>query len=214
MSRRGRRAFQEPKQQRTREQLSQILSVADRLFAERGYEGTRLSDIAAAVPCSMSTIYDRFASKEELLRYMHRQGTEEAIAMIDQIEPADASDVDLRVVLPTAVQIGLSLIERFGGRRRAVAERVHADPVLLSLESELREALVESGRRFLLTYRHQFGHPDPELAASQAMHLMMVLTEERHSPLPVPRPLQVDDESFIREACRMVTAYLGIEDTG
>lgn len=213
MSRRDRKAFQKPKQQRTREQLARILLVADQLFAKDGYEGTRLADIAAAVPCSMSTIYDRFASKEELLRYMHRQGTEEAIAMIDQIEPPDASDMDLRTVLPTAVQIGLSLIERFRGRRRAVAERVHADPVLLSLELELREALVQAGRRFLLTYRHQFHHPDPELAASQAMHLMMMLTEERQSPLPVPEAVQLDDAGFIQETCRMVTGYLGIEHT-
>ena len=215
MSPRGPRsgAFQEPKQRRTREQLARILAAADALFSEHGYEGTRLADIAAAVPCAMSTIYDRFASKEELLRYMHRQGTEQAIAMIDQIEPTDASDKDLRTVLPGAVRIGLELIYRFRGRRRAVAERVHADPVLRALELDLREALVESGRRFLLAYRHQYRHPDPELAAAHAMHLMMMLTEERHDPVPVPKQLRLDDEGFIREACRMVLGYLGIEPT-
>ena len=204
-------AFEEPKQERTRQQLARILIAADALFAERGYEGTRLADIAAAVPCSMSTIYDRFASKEELLRYMHRRGVEEAIAMIDQIEPPDGSDMDLRTVLPEAVAIGLALIDRFRGRRRAVIERMHADPVLVELEFELRQALVESGRRFLLAYRHQFRHPDPELAAGQAMHLMMVLTEDRQSPVPVPKQLELDDEGFIRETCRIITAYLGIE---
>lgn len=149
MSRRGRKAFQEPKQQRTREQLARILLVADQLFAEHGYEGTRLADIAAAVPCSMSTIDDRFASKEELLRYMHRQGTEEAIAMIDQIEPPDASDMDLRIVLPTAVQIGLSLIERFRGRRRAVAARgPQADAMFGNIGSRHRWAVSGAAARW------------------------------------------------------------------
>ena len=194
MSRRSAKsgAFQEPKQRRTREQLARILAAADALFSEHGYEGTRLADIAAAVPCSMSTIYDRFASKEELLRYMHRQGTEQAIAMIDQLDligPTELADADLGAVLPGALQIGFELIHRFRGRRRAVIERVHADPVLGALELELREALVESGRRFLLAYRHQFRHPDPELAAAHAMRLMMMLTEERQTPLPVPKQL-------------------------
>lgn len=228
MSRRSAKsgAFQEPKQARTRKQLARILDTADLLFGERGYEGTRLADIAAAVPCSMSTIYDRFASKEALLHYMHRQGTERAIAMIETLAPtgsastdprsagAEAAAVgDLREVLPGALRIGFELIHRFRGRRRAVLERMHADPVLWELELELREALVDAGKRFLLAYRNQFRHPEPELAAAQAMHLMMRLTEDRHTPLPVPEPLQLDDDAFIQEACRMVWGYLGVEPT-
>lgn len=202
--------FREPKQKRTRAQLARILEAADALFSERGYEGTRLADIAAAVPCSMSAIYDRFSGKEELLRYMHRKGTEEAIALIDQIGPLEAPDGDLRAVLPSALQIGLELIERFRGRRRAVLERLHADPVLLELELELREALFESGRRFLLAYRHQIRHPEPERAAGHAMHLMIVLTEDRQNPVPLPKHLRLDDQAFAEEASRMVLGYLGV----
>ncbi len=213
MSRRGPKsgAFQEPKQRRTREQLARILAAADELFAERGYEGTRLADIAAAVPCSMSTIYDRFASKEELLRYMHRRGTEDAIAMIDQIERPVAAGTDLRSVLPGAVQLGLELIHRFRGRRRAVVERLFVDPVLMELELELREALLDAGRRFLLAYSHQFRHPDPELAAAQAMRLLMVLTEDQRSPVPAPKRTELDDQAFVSEVSRMVIGYLGID---
>ena len=186
------------------------LTVADTLFSEHGYAGTRLEDIAAVVPCSMSAIYDRFSSKEQLLLYMHRQGTEEAIAMIDQIQPVAAPDSDLREALPGALQVGLEMIRQFRGRRRAVLERMHADPVLLELELELREALVESGRRFLLAYRHQIKHPDPELAAAQAMRLMILLTEERQAPISAPKELQLDDGIFVQEACRMVLGYLRI----
>ena len=216
MSRRGTRSdgFQAPRQARTRKQLARILVVADDLFSEHGYDGTRLSDIAAGVPCSMSTIYDRFASKEGLLRYMHRQGTEQAIAMIDQIQPTVSADADLRAVLPDALRVGLALIRRYRGRRRAVLERIHADPVLLELELELRAALVASGRRFLLAYRHQIRHPDPERAASQAMRLMILLTEDRQAALPVPPSLQLDDDAFIEETCRMVLGYLQLAPAG
>ena len=212
MSRRAKRpeTFREPKQKRTREQLARILNVADTLFSEHGYAGTRLEDIAAVVPCSMSAIYDRFSSKEQLLHYMHRQGTEEAISMIDQIQPVAAPDSDLREALPGALQVGLEMIRQFRGRRRAVIERMHADPLLLDLELELREALVASGRRFLLAYRHQIKHPAPELAAAQAMRLMILLTEERQAPISAPKELQLDDGMFVQETCRMVLGYLRI----
>ena len=202
--------FREPKQKRTREQLARILTAADSLFSEHGYAGTRLEDIAALVPCSMSAIYDRFSSKEQLLHYMHRQGTEAAIAMIDQIQPVAVSDTDLREVLPGALQVGLEMIRQFGGRRRAVLERMHSDPILLELELELRNALVASGQRFLLAYRHQIRHSDPPLAAAQAMRLMILLTEERQAPISSSKDLHLNDEMFILETCRMVVGYLGI----
>ena len=119
MTRRGpkRGDFAEPKQARTREQLARILEETDHLFAERGYEATKIEDIAAAVPCSISTIYDRFGGKAELLRYMHRQGVEEAITLIGAMDPGEIEG-DLRESLPQAVRMGLAIMQRYRGRRR------------------------------------------------------------------------------------------------
>jgi AcrR family transcriptional regulator len=43
-----------------------ILEVASRCFAERGYEETRVSDIAAAVEIGEATLYRYFPSKERI----------------------------------------------------------------------------------------------------------------------------------------------------
>ncbi len=48
----------------TRERL---LSAAADIFAERGYDGTRVADIAAAAGVSNGALYAHFASKAELL---------------------------------------------------------------------------------------------------------------------------------------------------
>ncbi|MFI6595961.1 TetR family transcriptional regulator [Nonomuraea sp. NPDC050536] len=48
----------------TRERL---LQAAAAVFAERGYEGTRVADIAAAAGVSNGALYAHFASKAELL---------------------------------------------------------------------------------------------------------------------------------------------------
>lgn len=211
MPRRGPKSgeFAEPKQERTRKRLARILTEADRLFAERGYEGTKIADIAAAVPCSISSIYDRFGGKEELLRYMHRRGHEEAIHVVSSIAPPDVAAGELSAVLPGALRAGLLLIRRYRGRRRAAAERIHADPELAKLELEINEALIEAGKRFLLAFRHQFTHCDPELAASQAMRLMMAMTEQREAVAPAQARDGVDDDTFVAEVTRMVVGYLG-----
>ena len=50
---------------RTRQQ---IVDVALQLFAERGFHGTVVEDIARSVGISRATLYQYFASKEELFR--------------------------------------------------------------------------------------------------------------------------------------------------
>ncbi len=215
-SRRGPQAgeFDAPKQERTRQQLERILEEADRLFAERGYRATKLSDIAAAVPCSMSAIYDRFGGKAELLRYMHRRGAEEAVALVDALEPLGDTERgdpgDLRDTLHQALEMGLAIIRRYRGRRRASLERMYDDPELAEIELGIQNGVVEAGRRYLLAYRHQFDHPDPELAATQAMRLLMAMVEQRESTLPSPGGATLSEQQFIAEVERMVLGYLGI----
>lgn len=55
------------RERKQRSMRRRILEQAWRLFAERGYDGTRLSDIAAAVETGEATLYRYFRSKEELV---------------------------------------------------------------------------------------------------------------------------------------------------
>ena len=213
MNRRGPRRgeFEEPKQARTREQLARILEETDRLFAERGYAATKIADIAAAVPCSISAIYDRFGGKAELLRYMHRKGADEAVAMMRALEQTGEAEGDLREALPEAFRMGLAIRRRLEGRRRASLERMYADPEFAALEQEIQDSLMMAGRRLLLSYRRQIRHPDPELAVMQAMNLLMAMTEQRASQLPLPEAAQLDEDRFVDEVMRMALGYLGVE---
>jgi len=212
MPRRGPKqgGFEEPKQARTREQLERILEETERLFAERGYQATTIAGIAEAVPCAIVAVYDRFGGKAELLRYMHRQGVEEAVTLIDALEPPGESEGDLREVLPRAVRMGLAIIRRYRGRRRASRERMHADPELAELELEIMDRLLTAGQRFLLAYRRQFRHPEPELATLQAMGLLMAMTEQRESLLPTPERGRLTEDRFVEEVTRMVLNYLEV----
>jgi AcrR family transcriptional regulator len=67
-----------------------IMEAAARLFAERGYPGTSMIDIAAAAGIAPSVIYDHFPSKKDLhleLLSQHARALIEATTLIEAATP-------------------------------------------------------------------------------------------------------------------------------
>ncbi len=56
-----------PRQQRLEQQRSDILQAASSLIAQRGFHGMSMRDLAEATGFGVSSLYNYFASKEELL---------------------------------------------------------------------------------------------------------------------------------------------------
>jgi AcrR family transcriptional regulator len=71
------------------ERERQILDVAAVLFRERGYQGMRMDDLAAAVNLNKGTLYHYFPSKAELLYRIYLDTSTEFIEAI-RLHPADA----------------------------------------------------------------------------------------------------------------------------
>ena len=67
------------------ESREQIVSTARRLFAERGYGGCTVSDIAQQAGMSQGNIYWYFSSKEELLRVILEDAFEALGALFAEI---------------------------------------------------------------------------------------------------------------------------------
>ncbi len=53
-------------QDRSRAMRGRILKAAETVFAEKGYEGARIADIAKAAKCSVGAVYFRFKNKDAL----------------------------------------------------------------------------------------------------------------------------------------------------
>ena len=51
---------------------SHLVEAAERVFAERGYEGARMQDIAAEAGLALATVYGLFDGKEQLYAEVHR----------------------------------------------------------------------------------------------------------------------------------------------
>lgn len=88
---------------RKEERAPEILEAALACFAEKGFAGTRMDDIAARAGITKGTIYLYFESKEAVFKALARQSIGERIAAVtQQLRNADTPAADqLRFVLST-----------------------------------------------------------------------------------------------------------------
>jgi len=61
----------------------QILRSAEKVFSEKGFQNSTISDVAKETGVSDTTIYEYFSSKEELLFCIPREGIELSKEMLD-----------------------------------------------------------------------------------------------------------------------------------
>ena len=130
---------------------------AARLFAEKGYHGTSVGDLAAAMGMQKGSLYAHMDSKQDLLYEAMREGAEAFHAALDAI-PED---------LAAAERIRLAL----RGHLRVVSEQLDVATVFVRewryLEGERRDAILAERRRYEERFRALFrdGREHGELRA-------------------------------------------------
>ncbi|MFC3456528.1 TetR/AcrR family transcriptional regulator [Amycolatopsis speibonae] len=95
--------------------MSEVVDQAMRLFAERGYDGTTLQDVADAVGLSRSNLYNYVKSKEELLVAMVEataQGAANSLRDVRQRTDLDSAE-KLRMLVRALVMRRAERPEQF-----------------------------------------------------------------------------------------------------
>jgi AcrR family transcriptional regulator len=117
---------------------SELTREAARLFAQKGYHGTSIGDIADALGVQKGSLYSHIASKEDLLYETMREGAAAFHATLDAI-PDD---------LPATEKIRLAL----RGHLRVVAEQLDVATVFVQewryLDGPRRDEIVAERRRY------------------------------------------------------------------
>src|ERR1700733_6078129 len=95
--------------------MSEILEHATRLFAERGYDGTTLQDIADAIGITRPGLYNYISSKEQLLAALVSDVSENTVRIVRAVRlRTDLSSVEkLRAVVRALVLQRARAPERF-----------------------------------------------------------------------------------------------------
>jgi AcrR family transcriptional regulator len=176
-----------------------LLRAAADVFARRGYDGTRVADIAAEAGLSNSALYAYFASKAELLVGALRTHGRRPLADMVAADP-ERSIVDL------FMRTGASLRERPDADRYLVIEALIAarrDPeVGASMTGYVRERA--EWMTGLVEQAQLRGELDPAVSARAVVHLATSLAIG--STLLTPDLHDVDDEEWTALLTRVVTS--------
>ncbi|WP_165938543.1 TetR/AcrR family transcriptional regulator [Parafrankia sp. BMG5.11] len=90
------------------ERREMLISVARKLFAERGLDGTKTSQIAAEAGVSEALLYRHFSSKDALYREVLRQTLREQDAMYDVLGVPEASAESLITVIREYLRVAIA----------------------------------------------------------------------------------------------------------
>lgn len=101
-------SVQEPSrvERKRAERVARVERTAARVFAERGYEGANLDEIAAQLDMRGPSLYHYFSSKEELFMRCVRNSVDEVITRLEAVAAAESDPVErLRLLFREQVLI-------------------------------------------------------------------------------------------------------------
>jgi AcrR family transcriptional regulator len=125
---------------------SELAREAARLFAERGYHGTSIGDLAEAMGVQKGSLYHHIASKQDLLYATMREGADAFHGMLDAIPDGAAATEKIRLAIR--------------GHLRVVSEQLDVATVFVRewryLEGERRDEILAERRRYEERFRALF----------------------------------------------------------
>jgi len=86
-----------------------ILDAAEEVFAESGFHGARIQDIAARARIAVGTVYNHFAQKDDILKALLEERSEELLA---ELQSSDEPSTSFRDRLQACVARTLGYVDR------------------------------------------------------------------------------------------------------
>ena len=179
-----------------------ILAAAEAVFAKKGYEGTRIADIAQTAGCSVGAVYFRFKDKD---------------ALFFAIAESFAEDVRGSMAALTAGGDPARIVREFVGRTaasfrahkgmfRAIVERGFDHPLAMSTIMDLREELGNALEQSLKK-RMKPGRTG-DLGLAVRVLTQMVYGFLLTGILNAKAPTNIADPRAVDEAASAMIAYL------
>ena len=179
-----------------------IVEAAERLFLERGFASVSMDELAEAAGVARRTLYNQFASKEEIFREMLFRVSAQ---FEDALPPGIETQGDVEDVLRLGARTVLNLYRRpgyLGFFRMAVADS-RQFPWIAEAFAAVVDSQTERIARYLahLTAIGILDCRNPLMAAHQ---LMGLINEFSLWPWMIGRPnLPVSDEELVEDTIRM-----------
>jgi AcrR family transcriptional regulator len=154
-----------PRQRRSRESYERVMASARSLLSAGALEGVTIQEVAAHSEVSIGAIYERFGSKETLLRAVHADLMDQMAAdecdawrrvepRLDSARGAIAAGVEIVIGVPHAHRALLRVFMHLGA----------VDDTVAALGSQTSRAAARRFTGVVLAHRSEIVHEHPERA--------------------------------------------------
>lgn len=188
-------------QERSRETRARILAAAEQEFAESGYDGTRIADIAARAGCSVGAVYFRFKDKSALFLAIAESFAEDARGNLGRALEGDAG-ADAETLVRHFVRNAAISFRRHKGLFRAIVERGLEHPRAMQAMFGLRDEFARS-LEALLARRGGRDHGLRVRVMTQMIYGFLLT-----GVLNARAPARIDDARTVEELAKACIAYM------
>jgi len=189
-------------QERSLATRERIVAAAEKAFADKGYEGARISDIAKHAGCSVGAVYFRFADKDALffaIAESFRAGVRERLPLLTQRPFENPKEVVNQYVTVVAEQL-----RQHRGLFRAIVERGFEHTLAMDIVFSIRGEM----QAFLEAALAKFGGKYDDLPFTVRMMSQLVYGFLLTGVLNARAPTQLNDARTVRELAQALNAYL------
>jgi AcrR family transcriptional regulator len=166
-----------------------VLETAQRLFAERGFEAVTIADIAATADVAVQTVFNHFATKEELFFAGRVPWVEAPAEAVRTRTPGESPIAALRAALLAVVGEHVAGLAELSHRQMVTT--MSASPALQAYERELNDQARGRLQAALVEASADLGGPadvhlNAGLVAATWMAIVRSIAVEARWPLPEP----------------------------
>lgn len=164
---------QQPLQQRSQERLARILDAAEVVIAEKGFDQATIAEIMAKAGSSVGIFYQRFKSKDDLLRCLLDRFSEQSIATTDDVLRAEIwQDVSVAVIVRRTIEFLVNVYREKRGLIRAFLLRASVDVEFNQMAHAAEKHVAKRLSALLLDRAEEIQHSDPADAVTLAYQML------------------------------------------
>jgi len=192
-------------QDRSRAMRARILKAAEAVFADEGYDGARIADIAKAAGCSVGAVYFRFKDKDALFFAIAESFAGDARARLTGLLDTNAA-LGLEEMVREFVRRTAANFRAHKGMFRAIVERGFDHPLAMATVMELRDEMAGALEQSLRA--RVKGRRAGELRLAVRVLTQMIYGFLLTGVLNTRAPTRIDDPQAVEEAAIAMIAYL------
>lgn len=188
--------YKPARQKRSAETERRLLNAGEALFAERGFDGTKINDIIEKSGCSIGSFYHRFGDKDGLAKVMVDRYLTDAIAQIDAADFSKATYGDLPTMFAALSRMVFDFMTARLGVYRAAQYLAHTDPEIWQDTGYLSTLLRDRVCDYLAEYADEITATQPHAAMTNAVQLIVLVILQTR--LGAGALFPKDDDAFLK----------------